>query len=247
MKIIDATWEKRNLGVTTLEIRVEQNDCLDDLSSSLDKFNSQYNVVKIPAGKADMMFFLQENGFKFIEGVVHLTHSLHDIDLNPVQKRLDSAVSYKLMNQTDIEQLYNEIKNGLFYTDRIFLDSYFTKEQAQNRYVNWISDELTRGTELYKLIYKNENIGFFTFKQIDNGVYYPFLAGVYKKYQTSGLGAIFCYKPIIEARKRNAKLISTYVSTNNSNTLRLHSMFGFATKSISYVFIRHTDEGIKNG
>lgn len=242
MKIINAAWEKRNLGVTTQEIQVEQNDSLEDFKSAILSLDSQYNVVKIPAGKVEMMFYLQEQGFKFIEGFVHLTHSLHDIDLNPIQKRLDDTVSYEIMNQNDVAQLFSEIKNGLFYTDRIFLDSYFKNEQAQQRYINWISDELERGTELYKLVYKNESIGFFTFKQIADGIYYPFLAGVYKKWQSTGLGAVFCYKPIVEAKRRNAKQISTYVSTNNANTLRVHSSLGFATESISYVFVRHVGE-----
>ena len=242
MQIINATWEKRNLGVTTQEIQVEQNDSLEDLKSAISSLDSQYNVIKIPAGKVKMMFYLQEQNFNFIEGFVHLTHTLHDIKMNPIQQRLDKTVSYEIMNHADIEHLFDEIKNGLFYSDRIFLDSCFKKEQAQQRYINWISDELERDTELYKLVYKNESIGFFTFKQIEDGIYYPFLAGVYKKYQPTGLGAVFCYKPIVEAKKRNARQISTYVSTNNANTLRVHSSLGFAIESISYVFVRHIGE-----
>lgn len=30
----------------------------------------------------------------------------------------------------------------------------------QHRYVNWISDELDKGCEIFKLTYKNDSIGF---------------------------------------------------------------------------------------
>ena len=240
MKIVDAIWEKRNLGVDTQEIYVEENDSLEDLSFAIHQLETPYNVVKIPAGRVDMLFYLQELGFKFIEGFVHLTHNLHNVELNSIQKRLNDAVSYERMNQNDIEQLYEEIKKGMFYTDRIVLDKNFKKEQAQNRYINWISDELKCGTEIYKLVYNNENIGFFTFKKIKDNVYNPFLAGLYKKFQSTGLGAVFCYKAIMEAKKRNANLVQTSVSLNNANTVRVHISLGYAVDSIFYVLIKHS-------
>ena len=239
MKVIDAVWEKRNLGVITQEVTVTQDDSLIDLKKAIENLDSQYNVVKLPAGKVDMMFYLQEQGFKFIEGFIHVTHDLKTVEMNPIQKRIDDAVTYELMSENDINYLFKEIRDGLFYTDRIYLDSYFSNEQAANRYVNWIKDELERGTELYKLIFKNETFGFFTFKEIDKNIYYPFLAGVYKEFQSTSLGSVFCYKPIVEAIKRKGKMISTYVSTNNLNTLRVHSSLGFSFNEISYVFVRH--------
>ena len=47
-----------------------------------------------------------------------------------------------------------ELRSGLFDTDRVYLDPYFTKEQASNRYVNWIKDEMSRTTELFIIKYK---------------------------------------------------------------------------------------------
>jgi len=157
----------------------------------------------------------------------------------PLQERLNKVVSYAEMEDTDLRDLYNEIKGGMFGTDRILLDPYFNSEMAAVRYINWISDELKKGTQAYKIIYKKDSIGFFTFKESSKGVYYPFLAGLYKSYSASGLGFTTLRKPIDEAIKREGNLISTFASTNNLPVVRAHTQQGFSIKQIHYVFVKH--------
>lgn len=240
MKIIDAVWEKRNLGVNTLEIVIERDDTIDEIKKKLDTIHEEYMVIKVPAERTDVMLLLPQFGFSFIECTIKVTHNLKNLNLTGIQKRLVDAVSYELMNEDDIEQLFDEIKKGLFYTDRIYLDPYFTKEQAANRYIGWIKDEISRGTDLYKYIYKDKTFGFFTFKDLGNDEYYPFLAGVYSDHINTGLGFAFNYKPLMEAIRRNGKLISTYISTNNLNTIRMHNVMGFSFDEVSYVYIKHS-------
>ena len=52
------------------------------------------------------------------------------------------------------EEMKIEISNGLFDSDRIYIDPFFSKEKAAQRYINWTEDELKRGTEFIKYIYK---------------------------------------------------------------------------------------------
>lgn len=244
MKIVDAVWEKRNLGVETAEIVIEQNDSLEAVKNILNTMQAEYMVLKIPAGRTEVMFAAEEEKFHFVEGIIHVTHNLKNITLSAIQRRIDTAVSYEKMTEKDLKELYTEIKKDLFDTDRISIDPAFTKGQAANRYIGWISDELARNCDIYKLVYKNETVGFFTFKETEQGVFYPFLAGMYKKYQTSPLGAVYNYKPILEAQKRQGRMISTYVSTNNHNALRAHVMYGFQFCEISYVYIKHNKKSI---
>ena len=239
MKIVDAIWEKRNLGVTTQEITLDGNEDIVYVEESLKSLDAEYQVVKVPTGKIDIMWKLEELGFKYIETTYHVINDLKNLELPRMLKRLDESIIYEKMEDEDLEVLFDEIRNGLFYTDRIALDRYFSKKQAADRYIGWISDEINRGTEIYKNKYKGKNIGFFTFKEIDEGIYYPFLAGVYKEYQNSPLGMLYLYKPLVEAKKRNGKRVSTYISTNNANAVRMHVQFGFQFMESTNVYVKH--------
>jgi ribosomal protein S18 acetylase RimI-like enzyme len=126
-------------------------------------------------------------------------------------------------------------------TDRISLDPHFTKEQAASRYIGWIQDEVARGADLYKLIYKNQSIGYFTMKDLGNGVYYPFLAGIYQGHGNSGLGFNIAYQAMREIAARGGKSVSTYISTNNDRAIRLHVNMGFRFEEVTYVYIKHYD------
>ncbi len=239
MKVIDAFWEQRNLGVQTKEIVIEENDRLELVKNELRNIEAEYMVVKIPAGKMDFMFFAENLGYHYIESIIHVTKKLDNIELPSLYSRVNQQVEYGLMNEEEKEELFIEIKKGLFYTDRISLDDFFSEEQASNRYIGWISDELERGSQLFKLTYKNEIVGFFALKELENHVFYPFLAGIYPQYQNGPLGTVFNYKTLIEAKRQNGKKISTYISTNNSNVIRMHVLYNYQFENIQYVYIKH--------
>lgn len=240
MKVVDAFWEKRNLGVECKEIVIETNDSVSVIDEINELVNTtEYVVLKVPINRFDICSLMPKLGFAFIEGSINFELPLKQALLMPLQQRLNTAVTYAEMQANDLNELYTEIKGGLFGTDRILLDPFFTPEMAAIRYVNWITDELNRDTQVYKILYKKDTIGFFTFKESAKGVYYPFLAGLYKSYASSGLGFTTLRKPIDEALKRGGNLISTFASTNNLPVVRAHTQQGFSIKQIHYVFVKH--------
>jgi hypothetical protein len=240
MKIIDAFWEKRNLGVDCKEIVIEENDSVSSVSNIIASSEStEYLVMKVPTGRVDLYEILTVSGFTFVEGSIHLMLNLKESVLSPLQQRLNSSILYAEMEKDDLDELFNEIRNGVFKSDRIILDRHFSKVNASDRYINWISDEIARGSQAYKILYKGESIGFFTFKTLSDDTYYPFLAGLYEKFSSSGLGFTTIRKPIEEAVKRKGKFISTHVSTNNAPIVRVHIQQGFAIQEIQYIFVRH--------
>jgi hypothetical protein len=143
------------------------------------------------------------------------------------------------MHERDLQELWSEIRDGMYDTDRVSLDPHFTREQASNRYIWWIQDEMARGSDVYKLIFKDQSIGYFTMKNLGDGVYYPFLAGMYRSHRTSGLGFTIAYKPLCEIAARGGTSVSTYISTNNDSAVRLHASLGFRFEEITYVYTRH--------
>ncbi|NLC78979.1 MAG: GNAT family N-acetyltransferase [Ruminococcaceae bacterium] len=241
MKIIDAVWEKRNIGVETKEIILENEDTVEAVRSTLEIEHSPYVVVKCPSERMDLRYLMTQLGFSFVECSIKITHNLKDIALTGVQKRLIDSVSYAPMKDGDIEQLYDEIRGEMFTTDRVSMDPFFTHEKSANRYICWLDDEVKRGAELFKLVYKGDTVGFFVIKETQPGIYYPFLTGMYKKYRNTGLGFVYISKPIEEIVKRNGKGISSFISTNNSSALRMHAATGFRFEDVNYVFVKHNN------
>ena len=65
-----------------------------------------------------------------------------ELQLTPMQEKLISCSDCVTMTEDDYERLFSEVRNNMFDTGRVYLDPYFTKEQANNRYVGWIKDEI---------------------------------------------------------------------------------------------------------
>ncbi len=245
MKIIDAIWEKRNLGVTCVEISLDATDRAAEVKETLARIETDYLVVKVPAGVSTLMFLVSEMGCCFVEASIHITRKVADLELSGIEKRLADSVSYARMQEGDLQVLRGEIRNGMHEADRVALDSHFTRDQAANRYIGWIQDEIGRGAEVYKLIYKDQSIGYFTMKDLGGGVYYPFLAGMYQSYRNSGLGFNIAYKAMCAIAARGGTAVSTHISTNNESAVRLHVDLGFRFEEITYVYVRHTSASEK--
>jgi L-amino acid N-acyltransferase YncA len=239
MKIVEAFWEQRNLGVTCTEVSLDESDTIDILTATLASLHGQYLIIKVPIARFDLMTTVEKAGFSFIEGSMNVVHHLKNIQLSGIQKRLNDSILYEEMDQADIARLYDELRRGIFVTDRVYLDTAFTKEQAAQRYEYWIEDECGRGAQLYKLVYKSQAIGFFIFKETSNGGCYPFLAGLYESTTTPGGGNVLVHKIIEEASRRGLKFISSFISTNNLPVIKVHLSEGFTIAQISYVYIKH--------
>lgn len=167
MKIVDAVWEKRNLGVTCYEITFDTRDSLDDIKARWDEITDrQYLVFKVPPKRADIVAYIQSQGFRFIEASLTFSWNLCNWTLDEKFQPLCDQCTYAPMNDADIEIMLSEIKSGIFKTDRVYLDPYFTHEQAAQRYVNWAKDLIERGATPYKVMYQGENVGFFTSPRI---------------------------------------------------------------------------------
>ena len=86
LKVVDAFWEKRNLGVCCNEIEIEPGDETNFLKRELPLNEAEYTVVKVPSNKFDVMFLLQDLGYTYVESSINLVHDLKEIRLNPLQQ-----------------------------------------------------------------------------------------------------------------------------------------------------------------
>ena len=71
MKIVHATWEKRNFGRDAYEVTLDRKD-MDDVSAVIGtlsdaRFNETYVCVKLPVGNLKIVHALEDLGFRFLE------------------------------------------------------------------------------------------------------------------------------------------------------------------------------------
>ncbi|WP_156968078.1 hypothetical protein [Desulfobacter vibrioformis] len=239
MKIVNAVWEKRNLGVDCNEITISPDDSLETIKDEISKYETEYTVVKIPTGNIEALFLFQKLGYCFIETLTVCYHTGEDFNLNKIQKRILEKITYHKMNNDDIDHLFKEIKQGMFQTDRISMDPYFSTVQANQRYIYWINDELDRGSQLYKISYNCKDIGFFALKKLTDTEYFAFLSGNYLEYLSSGLGFCAFYCEVTEAKRQGAKRVVGSYSSNNRGTTAILLSIGHILRMQYYVFVKH--------
>jgi hypothetical protein len=239
MKSVHAVWEQRNMGVDCWEITLDENDDGREFEANRKQFETQYTVVKIPVKRIDLSMMLQKAGYYYIETMISCHHGAFLPDLSRIQERMITQMSYDVMTKEDLSHAYKEIRSDMFLTDRVSLDPFFSRSQANERYIGWINDELERGADIYNIKYKNENIGFFAYKTVEEGVYFPFLGGMYPDKEIVGAGFAMEYFHLCELMKRKGKRILESISTNNKAAFSIPVQMGFVVDKLEAVYIKH--------
>ena len=237
MNIVDAVWEKRNLGVSVQEISFDGVDDEAAFRDGIVKLDAQYQVAKVASENVPITKLIQEVGFEFIEDQIELFHDLRVVNHNSLHQRMRDAISYHVMSDEEIDELMEEVNGGMFDTDRISVDPEFGKEMAASRYANWISDLLKQGALCYAQEYKGRNCAFVILKEGDRGIYHSVLGGYYKEFRKTGLGVVWREMDIV--RELGGKGIETAVSSNNPLQLRSLCLNGYLPKSVKHVFVKH--------
>jgi hypothetical protein len=237
LKIVDAFWEKRNLGASTTEFTVEDNDTVHSINDVLVNCCSEYQVLRLPYHQTYFLFPIQDLGFRFVEDMFALKNDLKPIVINPIVERLYKEISYNSMKKEDIEQLLKEVDRGMFNSDRVFIDPFFDNTLARRRYYNWLKDELERGSLFFKYMYKGKTVGFNALKDKGQGVYDAYLGGLYSEYQKSGLGSAIFVSDIV--KDLGGKCVVTNVSSNNMKQVKNLLQKGFVITSSYHVFVKH--------
>ena len=238
MKIIDAIWEKRNLGVTTNEVIFESKDSIESFLDNKDFIeNKEYIVLKVPFNKNEITSCIQDQGYKYIESMITVRCNYCDFKLPEKYNKLASRVYSCKMNENDLDKLYKEIDRGLFKTDRIYLDDYFSHKLAAQRYNFWIKDNVEKGISPYCVFYNDKQIGFFLDEKKEDNIYYGILGGVYNGFES--LGLLIMMEEFVNRKNVGAKAFISHVSSNNLSIIKIYETFGFQMTELYYVFIKH--------
>ena len=242
MKVIEAVWEKRNLGVSCVEIEIARNDRAEDVMEAIQAREEQYQVVKLPSGRVDLLFPLQDIGFKYIESAIATGMPLSK---KPVMPERYASIASRIIGHVatadEVGDLLAMIERGeIFTTDRIALDPAFGREVAGRRYANWTRDLLAAGATLVVSEYDGQRFGFSVDQLSENGKeWHSILGGNFPDNHGEGLAAVGMCKTILKAYSCGSRRFVSAVSSNNLPILKIHLECGLKIKSISDVLIRH--------
>lgn len=240
MKIVDAFWEKRNLGVECIEIHIDDTDSVEAIEKAYSAIEEkEYMVARIPSVNPDTLFFFEQQGYRFIEAAITLENNMNSINPPLRIMRVCEKCSYAPMNENDIAVMETQIDKNIFKTDRIYIDPFFTKAHAAQRYKFWIRDIIAKGGFPHKVIFNGETVGFFVNQQISTGVYDGLFAATYQQYEGSGMGICVQYMGLKMAMENGAKKYIGHISCNNPDVFKALIMLNFNVKKTEYVLIKH--------
>ncbi len=241
MKIIDAIWEKRNIGVQTIEATVEYGDSKQTVLDRLQTLEAEYLVVKVPCDYEPVSFELAQMGYVFSETMHRLESDLNLKPLtDPVKLQIVRDTQFVAMDDKDFQNMCAHITGDLmFQTDRIARDPHFTLEQANQRYVYWLQSERERGAQLFQYVYQGQDVGFECVRHA-GGVYQRVLYGVYKEFSGRHLSVNCTYQLNEYAKAAGGQKVVTNISSSNVRSLKTHINRGFWIEESAYVFVKHS-------
>lgn len=240
LKLVEAVWEKRNLGISVAEVSLDSQDSAEEIHQVYNDVSSkyEYHVFRVPCRRCDLSLLLQNLGCSFIETAITLSYDLKEFCVSEKYKMFCDECSWELMNDQDLVKLYDEIKLGIFSTDRIYLDPYFSAEQAANRYIFWIQDLVSQNLIPHKVIFDGETVGFFCNKP-EGKKYKGVLASVYKNFKGTGMGFLIHYAALAYEQSRGFEYHIGNISSNNLPVLKINVELGSKINDMQYILIKH--------
>lgn len=241
MKVIDCFWEEKNLGKKTIEISIEETDVYNRESFEQLVKCYEYVVVKVPMRMPLFNIGLADMGFVCIESQMNVGMAFKDFDFSKVANLYDDT-TYEIVNDmVDFQSVISRIQPGMYSTDRISIDPKLGETMGCQRYINWLTTEYnSKRSQLIKVIFKNEHIGFMLVK-IENDTISLLLNGLYKPYQKKGLGVLTPASPMMFVKKHSLPIQKevTSISSNNIPVVKLYNRLQFQLLYQTYVYIKH--------
>jgi len=239
MQITPAPWEQRNLGLSCDEVTLAPQDDLATVDHGLASLASQYQVVKLPCARPDLLLHLQGQGFTVMEVLSTCYHDGQFPPLSRPQTKMLDSLSCAPATVAQSDAIVEHIRAGMFDTDRVAIDPRLGPALAARRYAGWLSDEVARGATVYCLTHKEAPVGFFVMRAGEAQVWHATLGGIFPAYQRYGFGFFMNYLEVAHAMALGAKRVFTGFSSNNPAIAAIHYALGYRLHQQHYVLVRH--------
>lgn len=240
MEVIEMPWEENNLGVSSVEFRFDGTEKIEQIGAEIyDNNMYEYQICRVPSNCMEIAYFLQEKGFRYAETAFELSANLKEDELPNIYKKYLNMLSYHEADERELLRVEETIHEGIFNTDRIALDSFFSDEKSGKRFGNWYRQELASGnSKCYIVETSTSPLGFFVLKEKSETISDSLLVGLFDS-KKRGFGFPVIYYPFVQARKEGKKKIIARVSSNNIVSLKMNLAVGYKLDKINYLFVKH--------
>ena len=236
MKIVEATWERRNFGRNVWEITLGRED-MADVEKTLvalhdNCFAGAYVCVKMPVGNLKMMHALEDDGFRFLETQLSLMDRFKADDILGLCEKANERIEFRTVEKDEVawERVIAKVVPEMFDTDRVSLDPELGPEIACTRYQNWMRDlRNDPRSELMVMLLNGQEIAF-NVDVVEGNTRHGILAGNFPEFKNTGYGMALIAGP----REKQTK-VRTAVSSNNPQVLRSHQNCGRVVYKEMYV------------
>lgn len=188
----------------------------------LDENSVRMVSCRIPHHHFAESIFLEGEGFRFIEMVLHpRIESLDTLAL------AEEGLSIRPAEACDLPKL-TEIAESAFYNERFHVDPRIDSERANVRYGNWVRNSLLHPRQtLLKVTNEDEIVALFVVEVLDSGSAYWHLTAVAPHLQGQGFGWR-AWRSMMHHHKRSGiKSVETTISARNTRVLNLYARLGF--------------------
>lgn len=237
MKIVNAVWEKRNLGCDAYEISLDKKDLERSPESLLEELRAQnfshaYVVLKMPVGNLKILHALEDEGFRFMETQLYLRDHFAPLETpEQIQKWMQGMERVTVEKTREAwGRVIERITPGMFKTDRISLDPLWGEDVACRRYKNWCWDLFGNPNSwMWLLKVDGKEISFgVNVRDEKTGMEDGILGGVFSEYQGNGYG-------VFQILNTGCSKLKILISSNNSNILRIYQNYGMIIYKERYV------------
>lgn len=241
MKITDAYWEERNLGLKVCELIFEPGDTIDyNKLSELEK-SYDYLVAKIPGNKTELVHAMEETGFRYLENqqtIYFETGQLLKID-GSWKNRFREIQCERVSERNILENICEKIRGGLYVNGRISADPLISMGISDIRIANWLTDLFSKSSaSVYALRKKDSITGYFVLDDLGDNHLNIVQAGIFREFQNKGYSFLLLLYIMKTAFENNFTGIFASISANNIKTINSISKFVYVSFKGSYVVLR---------
>lgn len=198
----------------------------DAAFETLNQWASTHNVQMISCRLAheqlSTSFFLEQQGFRFIEMVLHpVITNLQKI------KAPDSTLQISNVTRDEVALIQNMAEKCFAY-ERFHMDPRLSTALANVRYGRWVKNTIESNRQLLlKIENGSEIVAFFVIEETrDKGVYWH-LTAVAPGFQGKGYGRKAWLAMLAYHHANDIQRVSTTISARNTRVLNLYSQLQF--------------------
>lgn len=228
--VVEAPWDSMVLGFPCVQIvKFELYDneiALFDFKifqTWVDKNKIGFVSCRLRHLQIKESIFLESNGFRFIEMVLHPRIDRIKSKLYPKDQ-----LKIELARESDIDSI-KFIAESVFFNERFHIDPRLGAHYGNDRYGRWVTSSLNHPSQvLLKVSEKNQLVGFFLVENREKNNVYWHLTAISSEFQGRGYG-LRVWKSMINYHAANSnESISTTISARNIRVMNLYSKLQFA-------------------